>query len=63
MVSDCLTKECKPNEDLEEIIWRSRFRNNFSRKNLVRCSDGEIRVWNKYNKDNPRIRENMAAHY
>ena len=62
MVSDCLTKECKPNEDLEEIIWRSRFRNNFSRKNLVRCSDGEIRVWNKCNKDNTRIRENMAAH-
>ena len=58
-----VVENSNPNKDLVDIIWRSTFRNNFSRKNLVRCPDGEIRVWNKYNKDNPRIRENMAAHY
>ena len=61
MVSDCLTKECKPNEDLEDIIWKSKWKHAFSRKNLVRCCDGEIRIWNRCNKNDSGVRGSESS--
>ena len=50
MVADVMTKECKDNNDLADIILRSKFRNAFSEDNMVKNKDGEIKMFNRRNK-------------
>ena len=50
MIADMLTKEMKSNEDVEELMLQSRFRQAFSCKNMVKYDQGEIRMFNLCNK-------------
>ena len=50
MVADVMTKECKDNNDLADIMLRNKFRNVFSEDNMVKNKDGEIKMFNRRNK-------------
>jgi hypothetical protein len=50
MVADVLTKECKVNKDLENIILENQFQLSRSEDNIVRCKEGEFKIANKCNK-------------
>jgi hypothetical protein len=50
MVVDTLTKECKFNQDLEDIVLKNKFCLGGHEDNIVRCMDSEIKIQNKHNK-------------
>ena len=50
MVADVMTKECKDNKDLSDIVMKNKWRNVFNEDNVVKNKDGEIRMFNRKNK-------------
>jgi hypothetical protein len=50
MVADALTKETKPNEDLESMVLEGKFRNSDKEDNKVICEDREVKMINRKNK-------------
>ena len=50
MVADVMTKECKDNQDLSDIVLKNKWRNVFNEDNVVKHKDGEIRMYNRKNK-------------
>ena len=50
MIADMLAKEMKSNEDVEELMLQSKFKQAFSCKNMVKYDQGEIRMFNLCNK-------------
>ena len=50
MVADVMTKECKDNQDLSDIVLKNTWRNVFKEDNVVKNKDGEIRMFNRKNK-------------
>ena len=50
MLADVLTKECRRNQQIVEILERNVFVNARSEKNQVLLGDGEIKITNKTNK-------------
>ena len=45
-----MTKECKDNQDLSDIVLKNKWRNVFNEDNVVKPKDGEIRMYNRKNK-------------
>jgi hypothetical protein len=50
MMADALTKECKNNLDLENLVLKNHFRLAKNQDNVVLCKSGEIKIMNRCNK-------------
>jgi hypothetical protein len=50
MIADTLTKEVKPNEDLEAMVLEGTFRNSDKEYNKVFCENEEVKMMNRRNK-------------
>ena len=50
LVADVMTKECKENSDLEQIVLDNRFSHIFKKDNLEECNNGEIEMFDRRNK-------------
>jgi hypothetical protein len=50
MVADALTKEAKPNADLEEIVLEGKFKHGDKEDNKVFCENSEVKMMNRTNK-------------
>ena len=50
MVADVMTKVCKDNQDLSEIVLKNKWRNVFNEDNVVKNKYGEIKMFNRKNK-------------
>ena len=50
-LADGLTKPCKWSVDMEDVMLRNTFRNVLLEFNVVRCSEGEIRMHNLTTKE------------
>ena len=49
MLADVLTKECRKNDQIVDVLSKNNFKDSKSKKNKVVLGDGEIKLMNKTN--------------